>query len=67
MDVYQSARDTFEWAWPRMVAGGVVVFDDYGFYGCEGVTEYVNELVNTEGVVVTPNLSGQAVVVKAMS
>lgn len=44
VDVYQSAKDCFEWVWPRMVPGGVVVFDDFGFYGCEGVTAYVHEL-----------------------
>lgn len=44
VDVYQSAKDCFEWVWPRMVPGGIVVFDDFGFYGCEGVTAYVHEL-----------------------
>ena len=71
VDVYQSARDCFDWVWPRMVAGGVVVFDDYGFYGCEGVTSCVLELADRTGspvaepLVVIPSLSGQAVVVKA--
>ncbi len=68
VDVYQSARDCFEWAWPRMVSGGVVVFDDYGFYGCEGVTTYVEEIAGTiaDGapIVVVPSLSGQAIVTK---
>jgi O-methyltransferase len=30
---------------PRLVRGAVVVFDDYGFYGCEGVTRMVDEFV----------------------
>lgn len=66
VDVYQSARDAFEWLWPKVLPGGIVVFDDYGFYGCEGVTAYVGEVMDgiDDGVVV-PNLSGQAVVVKA--
>jgi O-methyltransferase len=37
VDVYQSARDVFEWAWPRLVVGGIVVWDDYGAFECEGV------------------------------
>lgn len=71
VDVYQSARDTFEWVWPRMVPGGVVVFDDYGFYGCEGVTAYVNELAAGDASVsggrptVVPSLSGQAIITRA--
>lgn len=74
VDVYQSARDTFEWVWPRMVRGGVVIFDDYGFYGCEGVTSYVNELASGAAPVpqgdavgqptVIPSLSGQAIVTR---
>ena len=65
VDVYQSARDAFQWVWSRMVAGGVVVFDDYGFYGCEGVTACVEEImVEMPEATVVPNLTGQAVVVK---
>lgn len=41
VDVYQSAKDIVEWAMPRLTRGGVVVFDDYGFRNCEGVTTLV--------------------------
>ena len=34
VDVFQSAKDILDWIWPRMVIGGVVVYDDYGFKGC---------------------------------
>ena len=37
VDVYQSAKDVLDWAWPRLSPGGVVVFDDYGFPACPGV------------------------------
>lgn len=63
VDVYAGARDVFEWIWPRMISGGVVVFDDYGFYGCEGVTSFVQELMADGRAVVVPNLSGQAIVI----
>jgi len=43
VDVYQSAKDVVEWARPRLSPGGVIIFDDYGFSGCEGVTRLVNE------------------------
>ncbi|SIQ57819.1 O-methyltransferase [Alkalispirochaeta americana] len=64
VDVYQSAQDVFEWAWPRMPPGGIVVFDDYGFLGCEGVTRYVHSLRDRSDGVVLANLNGHAVVVK---
>lgn len=64
VDVYQSARDVFEWVWPRMPRGGIVVFDDYGFLGCEGVTNYVHSLRISHDLVVVGNLNGHAVIVK---
>lgn len=63
VDVYAGARDVFAWAWPRMQSGGVIVFDDYGFYGCEGVTRFVEELIDGDSAVVIPNISGQAIVI----
>ena len=44
VDVYDSARDTLEWAWPRLSVGGVVIWDDYGSFQCEGVATLGREL-----------------------
>jgi O-methyltransferase len=64
VDVYQSARDVFEWVWPRLLPGAVVVFDDYGFQGTEGVTRYVEEVRVGADRVTLYNLNGHAVMVK---
>lgn len=66
VDVFESARHVLNFAKPRMPVGGVVVFDDYGFYGCEGVTRLVNELSAEDGFVVVHNLNGHAVLVKVL-
>jgi len=63
VDTYQSAKDIFEYCWPKIVTGGIVVFDDYGFWGCEGVTHYVNTLKPADGHIIH-NLNGHAIVVK---
>lgn len=60
VDSYESAAQVFRWVWPRVAVGGVVVFDDYGFWGCEGVTAYVEEL-RQEGLFVIHNLNGHAI------
>ncbi len=44
VDVYDSARDTLEWAWPRLNVGGVVIWDDYGSFQCEGVATLGRQL-----------------------
>lgn len=64
VDVYQSAKDVLLWVWPRLSHGGIVVFDDYGFYGCEGVTKLVNEQNNTGDRIFVHNLNGQALFIK---
>lgn len=64
VDVYLSAKHVFEWVWDRMEVGGVVVFDDYGFMACQGVTQLVNELKHRSDLFFSYNLNGQAIIVK---
>lgn len=64
VDVYQSAKDVFEWAWPRLSPGGVAVFDDYGFPACPGVTKFVEEQRGRDDRLVLHNLNGHGIVVK---
>jgi O-methyltransferase len=63
VDVYESARDVFNKVWPLVVHGGVVIFDDYGFEGCEGVTRFVNEIPSVNRLFIH-NLNGHAILVK---
>jgi O-methyltransferase len=63
VDVYESARDVFQKIWPLVVQGGLVVFDDYGFEGCEGVTRFVNEIPTADHLFIH-NLNGHAILVK---
>jgi len=64
VDVYQSAKDIFDWIWTRMPVGGIVVYDDYGISGCEGITQLVNAQRNEHDRIVIHNLNGHAVVAK---
>jgi len=64
VDAYLSAKDVFDWILPRLALHGMVVFDDYGFFGCEGVTHLVNELSGAPDFHVFHNLNGHAVMLK---
>jgi len=64
VDTYQSAKHVVEWVWPRLSQGGVIIFDDYGFVGCEGVTKYVNEIANDTDKSTVHNLNGHALIFK---
>jgi hypothetical protein len=38
-DLYESTRDAIAFFWPRMVAGGMMVFDDVDWPSCPGVNQ----------------------------
>jgi O-methyltransferase len=65
VDTYSSAKDVFEWVWPKLSQGGIVIFDDFGFAGCEGVTRLVEELGCIGNAVMIHNLNGHALFVKS--
>jgi len=64
VDVYQSSKDIVEWCLPRLSVGAMLVFDDFGFSGCEGVTTYCEELRTSKGFCFLHNLNGHAIFVK---
>ena len=64
VDVYSSAKDILEWVWNKLVSGGVVVFDDYGFHSCTGVTKLVEEYRNYPDRQIIHNLNGHAIMIK---
>jgi O-methyltransferase len=64
VDVYQSAKDVNEWIWNRLLPGGVIVYDDYGFASCDGITKYVEEQTGMDDRIIIHNLNGHAIVVK---
>ena len=63
VDTFESAKGVFEYVWPRMVSKGIVLFDDYSDWGCEGVTKYVNSLKPKDGVFIH-NLNGHGLMIK---
>jgi O-methyltransferase len=63
VDVYKSAKETMAAVWPRMPIGGIVVFDDYGFETCDGITKLVHELREPNRITIH-NLNGHAVMIK---
>jgi len=64
VDVYDSAKDILEWVWGKLIPGGVVVFDDYGFHTCTGVTKLVDGYRHHPDRQVIHNLNGHAIMIK---
>ncbi|MDR1362628.1 MAG: TylF/MycF family methyltransferase [Spirochaetaceae bacterium] len=64
VDVYESTKNIFDWIWQKMVVGGIILIDDYGFYRCNGITKFVNDERGKKDRIVFNNSDGQAVFIK---
>jgi O-methyltransferase len=60
VDLYQPTRDSLEFFWPRLNAGGALVCDDYGSLGCPGAKLAVDEFADSIGRKAAPLATGQA-------
>lgn len=44
MDTEQATRDALTFFWPRLVPGGIIMVDDYGWEPCAGVKKAVDDM-----------------------
>ena len=64
MNCTQPEVDALEYFWPRLVSGGVVVLDDYGFPGHEAQKEGADRVAESVGVKVLTLPTGQGLILK---
>lgn len=62
VDLYQPTRDSLEFFGPRIVPGGLIVCDDYGFETCPGARRAVDEYATARDLPVVHLPTGQGVV-----
>lgn len=48
VDLAQPTVDSLSFFYPRMTTGGLILFDDYGFVTCPGVTSVVDEFMKNK-------------------
>jgi O-methyltransferase len=64
VDIYRSVKDCFEFIFPRLVVGGIMVSDDYGCLGCSGARKAIDEFCSSVGVYPLVLPSKQAIIFK---
>lgn len=64
-DIYQSVWDACAFFYPRLVSGGAMVLDDYGFVTCPGAREAVDRFFGEHGVSPIYLPTGQALIWKS--
>lgn len=65
VDIYQSVLDCCEFIYPRLVSGGFMLFDDYGFPSCPGARAAVDSFFADKIEVPLVLSTGQAFVIKS--
>jgi O-methyltransferase len=63
VDIYQPTKDTLEFFWDRVVPGGVIICDDYGFANCAGAKKAMDDFFDSVSNVISLP-TGQALVIK---
>ena len=65
VDIYQSYKDTYEYLWPRMVSGGVIICgDDYPCPWLFGAKKAIDEVVVEFNIAPIITAKGQHVIIK---
>lgn len=62
LDVYEPTLDVLRYVYPRMLKGGVIVLDDYGYHITPGIKKAVDEFVAESGAKFIYLTSGQGVI-----
>jgi O-methyltransferase len=64
VDIYRSVMDCCAFIYPRLVLGGIMIFDDYGFPSCPGAREAVDEFFRDKSETPLVLATGQAIVIR---
>lgn len=64
VDTHDSAQDILRWVWPRLSHHGLLVYDDFGFRACAGITRHVETQIPLPDRLVFHNLNGHGIVIK---
>jgi O-methyltransferase len=64
VDLYESTLNCLRYIYPRLVPGGIIVLDDYGFVTCPGVRKAADEFFIDRPDVLLMLPSGQAILVR---
>ena len=64
MDVYQPTADALPLVYEKLLPGGIILFDDYGFISCPGVKRAADDFLMTVHTTHFHLMTGQMIIVK---
>jgi hypothetical protein len=63
VDLYRPTKDSLEFFFARLMPGGVIICDDYGFDTCPGARKAMDEFAAEQGLVVLDLPTGQGIII----
>jgi O-methyltransferase len=57
-------KNALDYVWEKLVKGGIIVFDDYGFPGHESQKLYHDEFAKNKGLLIYTSPTGQGILIK---
>jgi len=67
VDLYQPTLDSLQFFYPRLVPGGMIVMDDYGFENCPGAYRAAEEFMVDKSETIIHLPTGQGIIIRACS
>ena len=66
VNTYRSTKKSYNYVKKKLIKGGIIIFDDYGIFGVEQVTKFVNEikLRDKKHFYFISNYMGQCILIK---
>lgn len=66
VNTYRSTKKSYNYVKKKLIKGGIIIFDDYGIFGVEQVTKFVNEikLRDRKYFYFISNYMGQCILIK---
>ncbi|MEI6242175.1 MAG: TylF/MycF/NovP-related O-methyltransferase [Chlamydiota bacterium] len=66
VDLYQATFDSLSYVYEKMVPGGIILMDDYGFPMCPGARQAADNFFEDKPEIILPLPTGQAIVFKTL-
>lgn len=65
VDLYEPTRASLEFFYPRMVSGGIIICDDYGFSKCPGARRAIDEFFKAKAERIIELPTGQGIIFRS--
>ena len=66
MNTYRSTKNTYNYVKKKIIKGGFIIFDDYGIFGVEQVTQFIDmiQVKDKKKFHFVNNYMGQCILIK---